>query len=54
MLTREVRLWLDKVKQGRYSYEDAMCEFAKFSPILTRDEMKFLKLKIEESCRNQQ
>ena len=49
MLTREVREWLDKVKQGRYSYKDAMYEFANFSSILTRDEMKFLKTKIEET-----
>ncbi len=49
MITREVREWLDKVKHKQYSYEDAMCEFARFSPFLTREEMEFIKSKINES-----
>lgn len=51
MLTREVREWLEKVKQGSYSYEDAMSEFARFSRYLTRDEMLMLKSKIKDSVR---
>ena len=49
MLTKEVREWLDKVKARQYNFDDAMSEFARFSPYLTREEMKFLKLKIMES-----
>ena len=49
MLTKEVREWLDKVKRGQYSYDDAMCEFTHFSSYLTREEMKMLKNKIKES-----
>lgn len=49
MLTREVREWLEKVQQGSYSYEDSMTEFVRFSHFLTRDEMRMLKSKIEES-----
>lgn len=49
MLTREVREWLQKVERRQYSYEDAMYEFMRFSSFLTREEMKMLKSKIEES-----
>ena len=49
MLTREVREWLEKVKRGQYSYEDAMYEFMRFSSFLTREEMKMIKHRIEES-----
>ena len=49
MLTREVREWLDNVKRGSYSYEDAMTELVRFSRFLTRDEMVMLKDKINES-----
>jgi len=49
MITREVREWLNRVKRREYSFEDAMSEFARFSPFLTREEMKMLKAKIEES-----
>jgi hypothetical protein len=52
VLTREVREWLEKVRQGRYSYENTMYEFANLSRILTREEMKFLKSKIEETYKN--
>ena len=48
MLTREVREWLDKVKRGSYSYENAFSEFMKFSRYLTKDEMIMLKNKINE------
>lgn len=49
MLTREIREWINKVKRGTYSYEDAMREFARFSRFITIDEMKLIKSKIEES-----
>ena len=49
MITREVREWLQKVERRQYSYEDAMSEFMRFAPYLTREEMKMLKSKIEQS-----
>ena len=49
MITREVREWLQKVERKQYSYDDAMYEFMRFSSFLTREEMKMLKNKIEES-----
>ena len=51
MLTREVREWLDKVKRGQYSYEDAMSEFVRFTPYLTREEMIMIKSKLEETLK---
>lgn len=52
MLTREVREWLEKVQRRQYSYEDAMYEFMRFSSFLTREEMKMIKSKIEESYKS--
>jgi len=52
MLTREVREWLQKVERRQYSYEDAMYEFMRFSSFLTREEMKMIKTKLEESYKN--
>ena len=52
MLTREVREWLQKVECRQYSYEDAMYEFVRFSPFLTKQEMKQLKTKIEQSYKS--
>lgn len=49
MLTKEVREWLEKVQRRQYSYEDAMSEFMRFSSFLTREEMKMIKRRIEES-----
>lgn len=49
MITKEVREWLQKVERKQYSYNDAMYEFTRFSPYLTREEMKLIKNKIEES-----
>ena len=40
MLTREVREWLQKIERRQYSYDDAMYEFLRFAPYLTREEMK--------------
>ena len=36
MLTREVREWLQKIERRQYSYDDAMYEFLRFAPYLTR------------------
>lgn len=49
MLTREVREWMQKVERRQYSYEDAMYEFMCFAPYLTREEMKQLKDRLENS-----
>lgn len=49
MITREVREWLQKVERRQYSYNDAMYEFMRFSSFLTREEMKMIKAKIEQS-----
>lgn len=49
MITREVREWLQKVERCQYSYNDAMYEFMRFSSFLTREEMKMIKNKIEET-----
>ena len=52
MITREVREWLKKVERMQYSYDDAMYEFIRFSSFLTREEMKMIKSKIEESYKS--
>jgi hypothetical protein len=49
MITRDVREWLQKVERRQYSYDDAMYEFMRFSSFLTREEMKMIKQKIEDS-----
>lgn len=49
MITRKVREWLQKVERRQYSYEDAMYVFSTFSAYLTREELKMLKQKIENS-----
>ena len=49
MLTKEVREWLLKVERKQYSYEDALFEFMRFAKYLTREELKQLKTRIEES-----
>ena len=49
MITHEVREWLQKVERRQYSYNDAMYEFMRFSSFLTREEMKMIKSKLEES-----
>ena len=51
MITGEVREWLQKVERRQYSYEDAMYEFMRFSSYLTKEEMKMIKRKIEDSYR---
>lgn len=51
MITKEVRDWLQKVERRQYNYDDAMYEFMRFSSFLTREEMKMIKQKIEESYR---
>ena len=52
MITTEVREWLKKVERRQYNYEDAMYEFMRFSSFLTREEMKMIKSKIEESYKS--
>ena len=52
MLTREVCEWMEKVQRGQYSYDDAMYEFMRFSAFLTREEMKMIKSKIENSYKS--
>lgn len=52
MITKEVREWLQKVERRQYSYDNAMYEFMRFSSFLTREEMKLLKSKIEQSYKN--
>ena len=49
MITKEVREWLEKAVRGQYSYDDAMYEFSKFTSYLSRDELKFIKNKLENS-----
>ena len=52
MLTKEVRQWLEKVERRQYSYEDAMYEFSRFASYLTREELKQLKSKLENSYKS--
>ena len=52
MLTREVREWLQKVERRQYSYDDAISEFIRFSAFLTREEMKMIKSKLENSYKS--
>lgn len=49
MLTREVREWIQKVERRQYSYDDAMYELLRFAPYLTKEELKQLKTKLENS-----
>ena len=48
MITREVREWISKVERRQYSYDDAMDEFMRFAPYLTREELKMIKSKIDQ------
>lgn len=52
MITREVREWIQKVERRQYSYDDAMYELMRFSSLLTREEMKMIKAKLEDSYKN--
>lgn len=49
MLTKNVRIWLERVRSGQYSYETAMSEFANFSSYLTHDEINIIKRKLNET-----
>ena len=49
MITREVREWIQKVERHQYNYDDAMYEFTRFASYLTKDELIFIKKKLEES-----
>ena len=48
MITREVREWMEKVQRRQYSYNDAIEEFMRFAPYLTREELKMIKSKIDQ------
>ena len=52
MLTREVREWLQKVERGQYSYDDAMYEFIRISPSLTKEDFKMIKSRLEASYKS--
>ena len=52
MLTREVREWMQKVERRQYSYDDAMYEFMRFAPYLTKEELKQLKSRLETSYKS--
>ena len=52
MLTREVREWIQKVERMQYSYEDAMYEFMRIAPMLTKEELKMLKARLKESYKS--
>lgn len=52
MLTREVREWMQKVERRQYSYDDAMYEFIHFAPILTKEELKMIKHRLEVSYKS--
>lgn len=52
MLTQEVREWIKKVERRQYSYDDAMYEFSRFLPYLTKEEIIQIKRKIEDSYKS--
>lgn len=52
MLTKDVRIWLEKVERRQYSYNDAMEIFLSFLPYLTKDEMYQLKRQLEASYKS--
>ena len=49
MLTKDVRDWLEKVERRQYSYEDAMFELTRVSNYLTKDELIWLKERLQNS-----
>ena len=51
MITKEVREWLQKVERKQYAYNDAISEFIHLVPFLTKEEMKMIKRKLEETYR---
>lgn len=46
MITKEVNEWIKKVECGMYSDEDVMYEFSRISKYLTKDELIFIKRKL--------
>lgn len=48
MITKEVNEWLKKVEYSNYSKEDLMEEFIRFSKYLTKEEMIFIKNKLQK------
>lgn len=51
MITKEVREWINKVQRKQYSYEDAMYSLMHFSAILTKEELRMIKSKLQETYR---
>ena len=49
MITREIRVWMEKVERGQYSYDDAMEELMRFSRFLTMQEIKQIQQKLKAS-----
>ena len=49
MLTKDVRSWLEKVERRQYSYEDAMFELTHISKYLTKEELLWLKERLQNS-----
>lgn len=53
MITKEVRVWLKKVKQGQYTtHNDAVESLLDFVPYLTEEELKMIKRKLNQIPRN--
>lgn len=49
MITREVREWLKKAECGMYSADDVLSELARFSPYLSREDLLFIKKRLQQS-----
>lgn len=49
MLTKEVNDWIRRVECGMYSDEDIMYELSRISKYLTKEELNFIKGKLN-SC----
>lgn len=41
MITKEVRMWIKKVEQRQYTYNDAIYELKNFASYLTKEELIF-------------
>lgn len=48
MITHEVNEWIKKVECGMYSDEDVMYEFSRIAKYLTKEELVFIKRKLED------
>lgn len=52
MITKEVNDWIKKVETKNYSTWDIMEEFAKFHKYLTKDEVKQIKNRLNNSLKH--